>query len=246
MWDAIGFGHNDGYSGALAYRGLRNAVALARDVGDAALAKQCLAAAERHRVAMINDLWNPATGWLAGWRSRDGQLHDYAFVFINAMAACFDMFEPQQAREVLDRFEAKRKAVGHTDFHFGIAPQLESVPKNDLNGFCVARLRTHRRDGRDAFGILCNGALTPCWAYYYTRALSKFGFTQTADQICEQLLDGFERGVFEGLWNGTEAWIWDGFAGGYEGTLAHSYYPLLAMAQHRGWIQARDPEFWPG
>ncbi len=239
-WDTFCFGHHDGYSGALAYRALRNAAALV----DAALAASCRQAAERLRGALIKDLWNPATGWLAGWRSADGQVHDHSYVFINAMAACFDLFEPAQAREVLTRLEAKRLAVGHTDFRYGIAPQLEPVPVCDHSD-CSVRWKTYRQDGADSFGVFTNGGLTPCLAFFYLRALSKFGFTKTADQICDQLLPSFDRGVFDGCLNGAECFTWDGTPSGYEGTLAHSYHVLLAIAEHKGWIRPTDPEFWP-
>jgi len=244
-WDTFCFGHHDGYSGTLAYRGLRNAAVLARDLGDEKSAKQCASAAERHRAAMIRDLWNPATGWLAGWRSADGKLHDHCYGFINAMAACFDMFTPRQARAVLKRIEAKRVAVGHVDFRYGVAPQLDPVPVEDHSD-CSVRWKTYRRDGADSFGVFTNGGLTPVFAGFYIRALSKFGFRKTANPICDQLLDSFEGGVFEGCLNGTECFTWDGTPSGYEGTLAHSYHVLLAIAQHKGWIRPAEPEFWPG
>lgn len=244
-WDTFSFGHHDGYSGCLAYRGLRNAAVLAREVGDSTLRQQCLDAAERHRVAMIKDLLNPHTGWLAGWRSADGQLHDHCYVPINAIAICFEMFEPQQAREVLERLEAKRKEVGHTDFRYGIAPQLIPVPEIDHSGNSSIRQKTYRADGADSFGVFTNGALTTCLAYWYLRALSKHGFKDVADRACDQMLDSFDRGVFEGCLNGTECFTWDGTASGYEGTLVHGYHALLGIAHHKGWIHLPEPEFWP-
>ena len=67
----------------------------------------------------------------------------------------------------------------------------------------------------------------------------------TADRICDQLLDSFDRGVFDGCLNGAECYTLDGMRSGYEGTLAHSYHVLLAIAQHKGWIKPLVPEWWP-
>ncbi len=64
-------------------------------------------------------------------------------------------------------------------------------------------------------------------------------------KICDQMLDSFNQGVFEGCFNGTESFTWDGFPSGYEGTLTHSYHVLLAIAPHRGWIMTLEPEWWP-
>ena len=77
-------------------------------------------------------------------RSADGQLHDHCFTFINAMAICFDLVSPTQARDILKRLERKRAQVDHTDFRFGVAPQLVPVPRYPLPPMAkpMAALRT--------------------------------------------------------------------------------------------------------
>ena len=44
------------------------------------------AAADKLRGAYFKTFYNPATGVLAGWRSADGQFHDYYFLFVNGIA----------------------------------------------------------------------------------------------------------------------------------------------------------------
>lgn len=248
-YDTFSFGHHDGYAGALAFRALHNAVALARDAGQAETAERCRREAQRLKEAYVKDLFNADTGWIAGWRSKDGKLHDYGFVFINAMAVCFGMLDDKQAMEILVRLEAKRKEVGHDDFRYGIAMQLLPVPREDMSSEPSRNdgqfFQSLRKDGRDTFGVFTNGGLTHCLAYFYLRALSRHGFKETADRICDQMLESFDQGVFEGCRNGAECFTWDGIRSGYEGTLTHGYHVLLAIAQHRGWLTTLDPEWWP-
>ena len=46
--------------------------------------------------------YNPETGVLAGWKSADGQLHDYYFTFVNGIAISYDLIEQQQAHAIMD------------------------------------------------------------------------------------------------------------------------------------------------
>lgn len=246
-WDTFCIGHADGYSGALAYRALRNAAVLARVAGDASLAEQCDLAAQRLREAFVPTLFNPVTGWLAGWRSKDGELHDHAMHFVTALAANYGILEPVQAREMLSRLEQKRLAAGLDDFRYGLPPQFMPVPARDhwSDGGWSRTEVPHRADGADTFGIFTNGGLTPVFCGFYLRALSQFGFTDTADRLSDQLLASFDRGQFEGCLNGAECYTLDGMPSGYEGTLAHSYHVLLAIGLHKGWIRPLAQEWWP-
>ena len=129
-------------------------------------------------------------------RSRNGELHDYAMPFITAAAAIYGILDPPQARDMLGRLETKRLAEGLDDFRHGIAPMFEPVAAKDhfTEGGWARKEVPHRADGADTFGIFTNGGLTPCSAGIYLRALSQFGFTTTADRICDQLLEKLRRG----------------------------------------------------
>ena len=69
---------------------------------------------------------------------------------------------------------------------------------------------------------------------------AKHGIAPTADRVCTRLLESFDRGLFEGCLNGAEMHAWDG-----EVTLTHIYPVLPAIAQHKGWIDRLEPEWWP-
>lgn len=250
-WDDIRFGHHDGYSAAFAYRALYSAAALAKFIGQTDLAQRCKQAAPVLKTAYVKSLYNPETGWLAGWRSRDGALHDYGFTFINGMAICYGILEGEQAREALNCLETKRVEIGHTDFRYGLMCQLMPVPSANLTSSSANSLLARgwrnglRSDGMDTFGVFCNGSLMPAFAGFYINALSKYGFTDTTDQICDQLLESFEQGLFDGDRNGAETFTHEGIPCGYEGSLIHSYYVLAEIAKHKGWVEPLDPEWWP-
>ena len=69
--------------------------------------------------------------------------------------------------------------------------------------------------------------------------------TETADRICDQLLESFEAGMFDGDRDGTEFFTHEGIPCGYEGSLVHSYYVLAEIAKHKGWVTPTSPEWWP-
>lgn len=90
-WDAIGFGHDDAYSNALAYRAVMQLAEVAALIGETEDQKSFSAFGDRLKAAYFNHFYNTETGVLAGWRSADGQLHDYYFTFVNAVAACYGL-----------------------------------------------------------------------------------------------------------------------------------------------------------
>ena len=77
--DVVGFGHIDAYVNAWSFRGLKNAAALLVRLGDAESATRCAEVAAALAANYARQLVNPSTGWVSGWRSRDGKLHDYGF-----------------------------------------------------------------------------------------------------------------------------------------------------------------------
>ena len=110
--DVVGFGHLDAYVNAWSYRGLRNAAPLLAELGQRDLSARCTTAADRLCEAYPTYLLNPETGWIAGWRSHDGQLHDAAFLWVNGVACAFGLLPQQTAAEALRRLEQLRREAG--------------------------------------------------------------------------------------------------------------------------------------
>ena len=231
-WDCIGFGHEDAYANALAYRALRGMQTMAGQAGKPDDAGRYGAAADRLRASYVEAFYNPATGVLAGWRSADGQLHDYYFLYVNGIAICYDLVPRPLANAIMDRLLAKMHEVGYTRFDLGLPGNLVSVPRKDYVHRDVRWGGGQREDNADGFQKYENGGATACFAYFTVAALYKLDRREEADRILFPLLASIEQGGFSGrAANGmTFDWkAWDGTPWGYEGFLVDNYYVLLAV-----------------
>ncbi len=234
-WDTINFGHEDAFGNALAYRAATMFSALARELGHAEDADFFVTQAARLRAAYAPTLLNPATGLLAGWRSRDGQLHDYAFTFVQGMAVTFGLLDEKTANNVMDRLLAKFKEAGYTRFDLGLPGNLVPVRKGDYvyhdNAPDVHGV-PRREDGSDGFQYYENGGATGCWAYYTVKALYQLGRVEDARRIFHPMLDTYARNGFQGF-DATGRSVdwrdWKGGGHGYEGLLVDNYHALLAV-----------------
>ena len=244
-WDNIGFGHEDAYANALAYRALRGMEELARRLDKAGDAAGWRAAARKLRDAYFPAFYNPATGILAGWRSADGQLHDYWFPWVNGAAIHYGLVPKDKAGAIMDRLTAKIKEVGFTRFDLGLPGNLVPVPTRDYQFGASWRWGGGRKaDGSDGFQHYENGGATACFAYFTLAALYDLGRRDEADQMLLPMLGAFDRGDFEGrnFLTRTKDWkSWNGAPFGYEGYLGDNYYALLAVLAREG-KDNRPPE----
>ena len=232
--DTINFGHYDAYSNALAYKACLQFSDLAKALGRAEESRLYADKAARLKRAYKNALLNPATGLLAGWRSLDGKLHDYAFTFVNGIAVCYGLLEKDDANAVMDRLLAKMKEVGFTNFRLGLPGNLLPVRKEDyvFHNWAGARAigEPFEDDGRDAFQIYENGGATACYAYFTVKALYALGRVADARRIFLPMLDAFAAGEFQGFCADGKSRDWRDWSGGcdgYEGLLCDGYLTLL-------------------
>ena len=244
-WDTIGFGYEDAYANALAYRALNDMAMLARKLGKTAHAARYLTAADKLRSAYYKCFYDPETGVLGGWRSADGQLHDYYFLWVNGIAIHYGLVARPQAGATMDRLMAKMKAVGYDKFNMGLPGNLVSVALKDY----VHRLADARfgggtlPDNSDGFQNYENGGATGSFAFFTLAALYDLGRTAEADRILFPMLDGYGRCGFEGrdAKGFSNDWRrWDGTAKGYEGYLTDNYYALLAVPLRQAEMTWRD------
>ena len=133
-WDVISFGWNDAYGIALDYRAFRCAADLERRLGRAEKAEIYRKRADRIKAVYYSTFYNPKTGVLAGWRSKDGQLHDYYFTFVNGIAVAYGLVTPQQGNAIMDRMQAKMREVGYKNFRIGLPGNLIPVARKDYAG----------------------------------------------------------------------------------------------------------------
>jgi hypothetical protein len=234
-WDTINFGHEDAYSNALAYRACRMFADLARRLNHTGDADFFAAKADKLRAAYAPAFLNPATGVLAGWRSADGQLHDYWFTFVQGIAITCGLLDDKTANDVMDRLLAKMQAVGYTNFSLGLPGNLVPIKKGDYvleNNPPESTGEPLLDDGSDGFQFYENGGATGCWGYYTIKALFQLGRVADARRILHPMLAGYARGEFQGFGaNGkSRDWRdWQGGCHGYEGLLVDNYHALLAV-----------------
>ena len=231
-WDTIGFGHKDAYSNALAYRAFRDIAGLASISGNEEDSRRYRERAQRIKDGFYNTFYNPETGVLAGWKSADGKLHDYYFLFVSGMAVVYNLVTPEQGRAIWTKMLAKMKDVGYTHFENGLPGNLIPVRREDYVDHSLRYGGPTKADGSDGFQIYENGGATACYAYYTIEALRRVGYTHEADTILFAMLKSFEDGNFQGRdprTGMTYDWMtWDGQAHGYEGLLVDGYLTLLA------------------
>ncbi|MEI6647200.1 MAG: hypothetical protein WCP12_14285 [bacterium] len=234
-WDTINFGHEDAFSNALTYRACRLFAEMAAKLEHTEDARFFTAKADALHAAYAKNLLNPETGMIAGWKSADGQLHDYWFTFVQGIAVSYGLLDDKTANSVMDKLLAKIKEVGYTDFTIGLPGNLVPIKKGDYINhnsgpqiFGVPR----REDGSDGFQYYENGGATGCWAYFTIHALYKLGRVDEARAIFFPLMKGYAEGNFQGFSEkgGSRDWRdWKGVGRGYEGMLTDSYHAMISV-----------------
>jgi hypothetical protein len=233
-WDTIGFGHEDAYSNALAWRALRGMADMARGVGKQRDALHYQAAAETLRANYFRTFYDPQTGVIAGWKSADGQLHDYYFLWVNGIAVLYNLVPRNVVNSIMVRLLAKMREVGYTQFDLGLPGNLITVALKD----CVDKRGNGRfgcgvrPDNSDGFQKYENGGATSSFAYFFLAALYHVGMRTEGDRILFPMLDAIGDGGFQGYGPNGKSYdwkMWDGTPMGYEGLLTDNYYTLLAV-----------------
>lgn len=230
-WDQVGFGHEDAYANALAYRALTQLAVLANSIDRKDDATRFTAAASKLKSVYRTTFYSKETGLLAGWRSADGQLHDYAFTFVTSCAVCWDLLDRDDANRMMTTLLKRMKSAGFTDFHLGLPGNLIPIRRADYVTLKKRWGGPEREDGSDTFGVFENGGATHCFAYFTIKALQKLGRKDEANALLHPMLEAFYERDFQGKCaNGnTREWKdWKGNCWGYEGFLADGYLTLLA------------------
>jgi hypothetical protein len=234
-WDTINFGHEDAYANALAYRACVMFAGVARHLGHTEDADLYAAKARRLRAAYLPAFLDPQTGILAGWRSADGNLHDYWFTFVNGVAITYGLVDDKDAGGILDNLLRKMTQVGYTNFHLGLPGNLVPVHKGDYANHDTPP-EVHgvprREDGSDGFQYYENGGATACFAGFLVQALYRSGRVEAARRIYYPILESYAAGEFQGFCADGRSKDWKDWSGGchgYEGFLVDSYLALLAV-----------------
>lgn len=236
-WDTIGFGYEDAYANALAYHALILLAGVARQVapGDN---EGLFTAAAKLKSNYYSTFYNPQTGVLAGWKSKDGKQHDYYFTFVNGVAVSYGLLTETQGKQVMQGILDKMQAVGYTNFSLGLPGNLIPIRREDYVHHDHRWGYGANEDGSDGFQVYENGGATACYSYFTIKALYQLGMRNEADKILLPMMDSFTKGDFEGKCSEgsemTKDWkTWNGECWGYEGFLTDNYLTFLAMEYYR-------------
>ena len=242
-WDALNCGHKDGYTNAFIYRAWRCLAELEGMLGRTQQQAHYTHLAERLKSSYFKTLYNPATGWLAWWKSADGQLHDYATPIVNGLAIEYGLVEPEEGRKILARLWRKMQQVNFTRLDLGLPCTLIPVQRGDYlqpDGLGVPS----REDGKDTFQNYMNGGISAGHTLHFIMAHHIAGEPEKGDGILRAMLNhyassGFQNGVRDKANQGIDWTTWKGEPRGYEGYLADVFMFLQASVLREPSLRAR-------
>ncbi|MGH7952571.1 MAG: hypothetical protein ACREFE_11730, partial [Limisphaerales bacterium] len=238
MWfDVYKFRGADAYSNAADYRAFRCMADLEMLAGNTNLAKRYREDADRIEAVYFKLFYNPKTGVLAGWRTKDGTLHDYIFPWVNGFAICQGLVSPEKAKAILQMLLNKMNEIGFHSFQFGLPTNLLPMSPDDYAPHTSGAPK--RADGMDTWQVYMNGAATPAYEYYVIQALYQTGQYQEAERLFWPLMQSYEKGTFNcggpmrgQKWRnpvGSAFYVWNGSRGRGEGYLPEDWDGIEAL-----------------
>ena len=238
MWfDTYKFQGADAYCNAADYRAFRCMADLESLAGHTDLARRYRENADRIEAVYFISFYNPKTGLLAGWRTKDGTLHDYMFPWVNGFAICQRLVPPEKAKAILQVLLAKLNDIGFHSCQLGLPTNLR--PMNPDDYFPHTSGAPNQADGMDAWQIYMNGAATPAFEYYVIQALYPTGQYQEAERLLWPLWQSYEKGTFNcGIILGGQKqrnpvvsvfYEWNGSRGRGEGYLPEEWDGMEAL-----------------
>lgn len=221
--DVVSFGWKDAWANALLYPALTRLANTLPDLGAAALATGLDDWANQLRNHYQSTFLNPGTGWLAGWRCKNDELHDYAFLPVNGAAVTGGLLDEGTARTVMERLWEEAQHVDLPDPALGLPCNLWPIPDEDLADIMQGY----------PFGYYQNGGRTHAQSHHFVSALYRTGMTEEADHLLERLCQGLAEGrTYGGSKSGLDWRHWDDRPCGYEGLLTEQF-GILAVALRR-------------
>lgn len=225
-WDTIGFGHDDAYSNALAYKACTLFTDVAKKLNKENDYLYFDNFAKKLKSNYLSTFYNTETKVLGGWRSTDGELHDYYFTFVNSVAICYDLIDKEPGKNIMLTMLAKMSEAGYRDFSLGLPGNLIPIADADY-------VDKNPRWGYQNFQAYENGGATGCYVYFTIQALLKLGMRKEAEKILFPMLESYKEGNFSGNCTRSEKtrdWkTWEGECWGYEGFLVENYLALLSV-----------------
>lgn len=238
MWfDTYNIQGADAYSNAADYRAFQCMVDLETLAGRPSMAERYRKDAHRIQAVYFKSFYDSNTGVLAGWRTKNGKLHDYMFPWVNGFAIYQGLIPPQEAKSILQRLLAKMQSIGFHSYQLGLPTNL--IPMSPADYFPHTSGAPKQPDGMDTWQIYMNGGATPALEYYFLQALYQTGQYQAAENLLWPLMRSYERGTFNagiqlpGVQQrnpiGSAFYRWDGSHGAGEGYLPEDWGGIDAL-----------------
>jgi hypothetical protein len=111
-YDTVNTGHKDAFINIQVYRAWRGLAEMAEALGHTDRAAHWRERAAKLQAAFRPCFYNPETGWLGWWRSRDGVLHDYATPWVTGQAVKDGLLVPEEGRPMLAKLWHNREFSG--------------------------------------------------------------------------------------------------------------------------------------
>ena len=236
-FDTYKFQGADAYSNAADYRAFLCMADMETLAGHADLAARYQADADRIKAVFFKSFYNPDTGVLAGWRTKEGQLHDYMFPWVNGYAICQGLVPPEKAKAILQTLLGKLDQIGFHSYQLGLPTNLKPFSPADYIPHTSGAPK--RADGMDTWQVYMNGGATPAIEYYVIQALYQTGQYDAAERLLWPLMSSFEKGTFNcGIQLpgqkqrnpvGSAFYKWDGTRGRGEGYLPENWDGVEAL-----------------
>lgn len=226
-WDCYSSGHKNAYINALAFRAFKDMADLEKQLGETSKEQHYRQRAEKLKSTFMKTFYNPATGWLGWWRSRDGKLHDIYSDVPTSLAVTYGIISIKEGRQMLQRYWKALEATGFNRFDLGAPVCLRPVPRLEMEHYTE-------------FQQFLNGGCCVSNTAYTIDAFYAVGMTQQADMILDAMLKrqkegvfpnggGFQNGFVDHMGYGAEVYDWKGDPAGYEGYLIYCWNFLHSM-----------------
>lgn len=232
-WDNFAFGYKDVYFNCLVHRALRELSKLLHRIHRHSLAQKYEEQLKLFDKNFYNTFYNPETGLMAGWISKNGKMHDYGFTFAVSMGINEGVIPKREGKKMIKKLLDIMKKEGYGDLRFGIPGNVMPVAQSDTIYWpCMSD-----------WGRYENGGLNGMNGFHFLTAMYNVGMTEEADRILFAEMDTYEKemthsGLMPGYCQSIDWRTPQGVPCGYN-YLADNYYFLLSV--YAGKYQMKHP-----
>ncbi|HTK45416.1 MAG TPA: hypothetical protein VL749_08710 [Patescibacteria group bacterium] len=231
LCDNVSFGWKDAYANAILFDALTRLQACLPGERWASVRGDLGSWANRLGAAYMPAFWNDANGWVAGWRSVDGELHDAGFLWVNGAAVNAGLVPDDLAWTAIDRLWTELVDGGFDDFHLGLPLNVRSIARGDM----IERFEGMPWGFVMPHGFNTNGAASLAGARHFLAALRRVGKVAEADRVLDGIFAALADGsAFGGCTSGVDLRTWDGTPCGYEGMLTDQFGVLTVALERYG------------